>query len=266
MSVERPPDGQLGPDAQMRALAAISLVAAEYGIPKSGLKPCIAYLLDGNVGHAALSESGFVIAMEMRRLGFTEAETERLLNRWGKKVHAKTRITRSAIKSAWRKDSAGNWHYHPPGLRKKPGRVYDRVLSAICAEVECPMKCGAFAGTHRGPRGEDLKRFEQLGWPIALRKQRHAAAADYYKAICVLETRHGLGAGAELRTSYKQLAEIAGRDPRHAGDNLRVLYTRGLLAEFERGRGSGPKARDRQPTRIKRRVPIPTPPSRYEPQ
>jgi hypothetical protein len=107
------------------------------------------------------------------------------------------------------------------------------------------------------PRGETFERFERLGWPLVLRKQRHAAAIDYYRAICYLERERGFAAGSMLLTSYRQLATLAGRDARHAGENLRVLYTRGLLTKFERGSGGGPSARDRQPSRLARAVPIP---------
>lgn len=250
-------------ETQLRALEAVPIVADEYGLPQSGLKPCVAFLLDANVGGAGRHDAAFVIAIECRRLELSEAETEKVLVRWSKKIDFVPRQACKAIRSAYAKAPGGGWRYYPPGVGKKPGGRYAEVLGAICADVGCPANCAPFSGLHRGPRGETFERFEHLGWPLVLRKQRHAAAIDYYRAICDLERERGFAAGSMLLTSYRQLGALAGRDARHAGENLRVLYTRGLLTKFERGSGSGPNARDRQPSRLARAVPIPNVPSRY---
>ena len=251
-------------EVQLRALEAVRPIADEYGLAAGALKPCIAWLLDGNIGGAQRHEAAFVIAIECRRLRLSETETGRVLARWAKKIGYCESDARRAIGNAYGKASGGkHWRYHAPGLEKKPGGLYDRVLGEICRDVGCPANCAPFQGLRRGPRGEDLDRFEQLGWPIVLRRQRHAAAIDYYRAIFLLERKHGFGAGATLLTSYEQLARLAGRDKRHAGENLRVLLTRGLLSDFIPGSGSGPNARDRQPSRIARAVPVPNIPPRY---
>jgi hypothetical protein len=250
-------------ETELKALEAVRLVADEYGLTPSTLKPCVALLLDGDISVAQRHEAAFVIAIECRRLHLSEAETGQILARWAKKIGYSEREAHRAIGNAYRKTPDGkHWRYHPPGLEKKPGSVYERVLGEICRDVGCPANCAPFQSLRRGPRGEDLDRFERLGWPIVLRRQRHAAAVDYYRAIFLLEHKRGFGAGATLLTSYKQLAELAGRDKRHAGENLRVLLTRGLLSEFVRGSGSGPHARDRQPSRVTRAVPIPNIPPR----
>jgi hypothetical protein len=108
-----------------------------------------------------------------------------------------------------------------------------------------------------------MNRFDRLGWPLVLRKERHAAAADYYRAVYLIERRHGLAAGATILTSYADLSALAGRAKSHAGENLRILYTMGLLTTFQRGSGSGPKAHDRRPSQVARAVPIPNIPPRY---
>jgi hypothetical protein len=262
-SENRPQLAVVRPEIQIRALEAVRLVADEYGFPTGILKPCIAFLLDGNIGDAARHEAAFVIAIECRRLGLSDDETKHILIRWAKKIGYNQRQACGPIRNAYLKNERGTWKYHPPGIQKKQGSGYERVLSEICAEVGCPANCAPFAHLNRGPRGQGFEQFERLGWPRVLRKQRHAAAIDYYRAVCQLERQRGLAAGAPQLTSYRQLAELAGHDYRHAGDNLRVLYTRGLLTSFERGSGSGPKAGNRLPTRVTRAVPIPGIPPRY---
>jgi hypothetical protein len=201
--------------------------------------------------------------MECRRLQLTEAETGRVLARWAKKIGYSVRDARDTIKSAYAKTRDGKYRYHPPGLAKKPGGVYERVLADICRDVGCPANCAPFQGLQRGPRGEDLNRFDRLGWPLVLRKERHAAAADYYRAVFLLERKYGFAAGATLLTSYAELSHLAGRAKRHAGENLRILFTMGLLSVYERGSGSGPNARDRRPSQVARAVPIPNIPARH---
>jgi hypothetical protein len=251
-------------ETELRALEAVVFVADEYGIAAGALKPCVALLLDGSIGAAQRHEAAFVIAIECRRLRLSETETGRVLAYWAKKIEYGENDAGRAIASAYRKTPDGkHYRYHPPGLEKKPGGIYERVLAEVCRTVGCPANCAPFQGLRRGPGGEDLDRFERLDWPIVLRKQRHAAAVDYYRAIYLLERKHGFGAGTTLLTSYKQLAELAGRDKRHAGENLRVLLTRGLLSHFTPGSGSGPNARDRKPSRIARAVPVPNIPPRY---
>jgi hypothetical protein len=251
-------------EVQLRALEAVRSIADEYGLAVGALKPCIAWLLDGNLAAAPRHEAAFVIAIECRRLHLSDAEAGQVLARWAKKIGYVERDARRGIANAYARTENGNhYRYHPPGLEKKRGGVYERVLGDICRDVGCPANCAPFQALRRGPRGEGLERFEQLGWPTVLRKQRHTAAADYYRAICLLERKHGFGAGTTLLTSYEQLAELAGRNKRHAGENLRILLTRGLLADFVRGSGSGPHARDRQPSRVARNIPIPNIPARY---
>jgi hypothetical protein len=247
------------------ALEALALVAEEYGLP--GLqKPCVAMLLDGNIGGAARHEASFIIALECRALGLSERETDRVLVRWAKKIGYSQRDATRPIRNAYAKTAGGEFKYHAPGVIKKEGTIAYNVLLPICVDVGCPANCPAYRGVHRGPRGESIERFERLLWPEWLRRDRHAAAVEYYRAIWQLERDRGFAAGAEIRTSTRQLAELAGRDRSHALDNLRILYTRGLLARFERGSGSGPHAYDRRPTVVARAVPIPHPSQRLLPQ
>ncbi len=251
-------------EAQLRALEAVRQVADEYELAAAALKPCIAWLLDGNIGGTERHAAAFTIAIDCRRMGLNQNETRNVLIRWAKKIGYRKSETRGAIQSAYAYTADGkHWRYFPPGVNKRPGSRYDRVLGETCRDIGCPANCPPFMHLQRGPRGEDLGRFEHLGWPLALRRQRHAAAVDYYRAVCLLERKRGFAAGAVLLTSYAELAGLAGRDKRHAGENMRVLQTRGLLAEFTRGSGSGPHARDRQPSRVTRAVPIPNIPARY---
>jgi hypothetical protein len=249
-------------EVELRALQAVCAVADEYGIATADLKPCVALVLDGNIGGADRHEAAFVLAMEFRRLTFDEDTTRRLMTHWGAKVDYRYADVRRAIQSAQRKMPDGSWRYHPPGVVKNPHSPYGRVLSATCAAVGCPANCLPFRQLHRGPGGEGFDRFEHLGWPEFFKKARQDAAIDWYRAVCDVERRRGFVAGSPLLTSYKDLANLSGRGHRHAGENLERLLDLGLLAVFERGSGSGPRAKDRKPSRIQRRVPVPPPPVR----
>ncbi|MEP6978003.1 MAG: hypothetical protein ABI948_08110 [Thermoleophilia bacterium] len=244
----------------LHALEAVRLVAAEYGIEAARLKPCVALVLDGNLGGADRHEAAFVLAIECRAFGFDEARTAGILAAWAKKIGYRTRDAQRAIRSAFGKDSAGRWRYHPPGLTKKPGTVYERVLAATCADVGCPAKCAPLAAVHQGPKAETFARFDRLGWPKFLRRQRRESTLDVYRALCELEHERGIAPGGPIRASYKQLAKLTGRDHSKIGKNLDRLQALGL-AGFERGSGSGPHARDRSASLIHRTVPIPDPPA-----
>ncbi len=247
------------PEAQERILSALSHVRADYGLPTLA-KPCVAAVLDGDLAGAQRHEAAFIIAIECRDLGLTEAETKRVLVRWAASIGYRSREACRVIDGAYRTRAGGGWRYHPPGLTKKEGTFAHRVLAPHCADVGCPANCPRYQGVRQGPRGETYRQFERLRWPQTLKRQRHAAAIDVYRAVCDLEDELGVAPGRPLLTSSARLAELAERDRSHILENLRVLYTRGLLATFERGSGSGPNAHDRLPTRIARTTPIPTPP------
>jgi hypothetical protein len=258
----RPGLGVVRSDAELRALEAVRHVAGQSGFRTAELKPCVVFLLDGNIGGAQRREAAFVIAIECRRLQLSEREAEKVLARWAKKVGIRQREAFGAIPNAYAKKD-GRWRYHPPGLSKKHGSIYDRVLSATCADVGCPANCAPYAHVYRGPRHEGFAAFEKLGWPDYFRKTRHVATIDWYRAVCELERERGFAAGSPLLTSYGDLARLARHSHAHTGENLRLLYTLGLLALYERGSGSGPKAADRKPTSLKRAVPIPRTPASY---
>lgn len=240
----------------MRILESVNHVAGEYGIPTAQLKPCIALVLDGNVGGADRHDCAFTVAMELRRLGHDEDQVRAALRRWRRKVGYREREAERAIRAAFARLPDGRFKYHPPGLRKAAGGAYARVLQTTCEEVGCPANCPPFSNLHRGPRGESFHRFETLGWPRALRKERQHASVEIYRALCELERRRGLASGAPIRTSYRQLSELAGVNVKTAGRGLRHLERRALI-RFEPGGGSGPFARDRQASRVVRTVPVP---------
>jgi hypothetical protein len=85
--------------------------------------------------------------------------------------------------------------------------------------------------------------------------------ADFYAAVCDIERHRGFACGAPIYVGYRELGERADRDPSKAGLSCERLLKLGLLVEFERGSGSGPNARDRKASRIRRTIPIPPPPA-----
>jgi hypothetical protein len=252
-------DGAGANDVHMQALYAVRAVADEYGLATANLKPCVAFVLDGNIGGAGRHEAAFVLALELRQMGLDERRAERVLNRWAGKLDYRRASVRGAIKSANKRNPDGSHKYHAPGLNKREGTRAHSVLAATCASVGCPVNCAPYSNLRRGSASETFERFEQLGWPAILRKERHAAACDFYRAVCELERRRGFTPGSPLFASYSALAELAGRSPQHAGTNLELLSQRRLLAFFERGSGSGPHARDRRASKLARAIPIPSP-------
>src|SRR5437016_5409675 len=114
-------------DLALSALAAVRAFADRYGIAAGEMKSCIAVLLDGNLGGAARHEAAFVIAIELRRLQLSQAQTEQVLLSWARTIGYPPRSLRPAINNAYARTSAGEYRYHPPGFRKARG-VYHRVL------------------------------------------------------------------------------------------------------------------------------------------
>jgi hypothetical protein len=242
------------------ALEAIRPVVAEYGLPSSEMKPCIAYHLVGNLPLLIdRHKIAFTLAMELRRVGLEQEQVERHLARWANKIDYPQRQAQRAAKSAFMKRSDGGWRWHPPGLKKRPGTIYYETLGPICEAVSCPANCPAFAGKYQGPVRETFERFEQRGWPLHLRRRRMRAAIDVYRSLCQREKQLGLAAGVELLLSYDKQAVLAGCHRTTVGKALRQLAAEGLVL-FEPGSGSGPSARDRKPSRVRRVVPIPLAP------
>src|SRR4051794_21970145 len=98
-------------ERQEAILATVREVAAEYGLDTTMLKPCIAFLLDGNIGGAGRHEAAFIIAIECRRIGLSETETQRVLTRWSPKIGYRTRAALRAITGAFRKNPGGSYKY-----------------------------------------------------------------------------------------------------------------------------------------------------------
>ena len=229
------------------------------GSRQTKVKPCVGYLLDGNYT-CSTREAAFTLAMEFRGLGKTESEINTLLTPWATLIGYRHRELERTVRSAFRKTSDGAFKYHPPGLRKKPGTTYANALLGVCEAVGCPQNCSAFVGKYVGDHSQSYQRFVQLNWPTQLRRWRFGRAADVYRAITVRERTLGIAPGSELRVTYKQLAALAdGAHYTTVGRALPQLEALGLI-EYTPGSGSGPHARDREASRVKRVIPIPSPP------
>jgi hypothetical protein len=243
----------------VRLLEAVSRVQREYGLAQPP-KTCVAVLLDGNTGAASRHDAAFVIAIECRRAGIDERTTGRVLARWAKKIAYSGRAADRAVHAAFKRTPKGEYQYHAPGLLNKVGGKYRQVLGDICREVGCPQNCIPSKALYLGPASETHDRFKQLGWPRWLRRQRHAAAAEIYEAITILERRHRLAPGAKLYLAFSQLEEISGRSRSHMNENLQLLEELDLITDLVVGSGSGNYAKDRKPTQLRRVVPIPRAP------
>jgi hypothetical protein len=202
-------------------LESVRTVARDFGIPTAELKPCIAFLLDGNIGGASRHKAAFVLAIDLRRLGWNEEQVGKALRRWARSIGY--RGTDRAIRSAFKRDSRGNFCYRPPGLTKT-SPTYAEVLKPLCDEIGCPANCPAFSGVYQGLRSETFERFDRLGWPVYLKKKRQATLVDVYQAICRIERERDLASGGQVITTYRQIAAHAGRDFSNIGKNLTALY------------------------------------------
>ena len=222
----------------------------EYGIPTGELKPCVAVLLDGNLGGAERHTAAFIIAMECRRIGHDEADTERVLSRWARRIGYRE-ARRPARHQERPPENRGRQVALPPrpdSPRSWAAPTRSCNPPARTPVAGCPANCAPLAHLRGDARyaAETYLRFTKLGWPTALRQHRHEAAVDYYRALCELERQRGIGYGLPLFVTYRQLAERAHRAYQKAGAALTVLQTLGLLETFEPGSGSGPHARDRK--------------------
>ena len=160
-----------------RWLEAVRSAAAQFGLAPAELKPCIAAILDGNLSGADRHEAAFVLAMEFRRIGLDGSQTLPLLQRWSRGIGYPMREAARAVESAFRRNPDGSFKYHAPGLNKRPGTVYARVLAPFCLDVDCPRNCPPFMRRGRADfRDEGFSRFVQLGWHQHLRSLRFLAA------------------------------------------------------------------------------------------
>jgi hypothetical protein len=217
-------------------------------------------LLDGNFTcdrHVA----AFVVAMDLRGIGWTREKIHATLTRWGRSVGYTRRDVERAVESAFRKRANGEYRYHPPGLRKRPGTRSYEALAHVCEAVGCPANCPRYARSYQGTRSENAQKFKALGWDHILKRARKNAAIDVYAALCDIEADRGFAPGAGFITNYDQIARRADRDKRTVGRSLQHLQEVGLIA-FTPGGGDGPYARNRYGSRIRRVVPIPPPPRR----
>jgi hypothetical protein len=244
-------------EADLRALEAVKFYAERYGLRAEAMKPCIACLLDGNLGAAPRHEAAFCIAIELRRMGVEQSEARTIIRDWGWRIGYPKRTAERGVQSAFQREPSGEYKYRPPGLRKQSPR-YRNVLAPLCAEIGCPENCLPLMPLYRGPGSETFERFTDLGWPLHLRRRRLRSAVDVYHAVCRLEEARGFAPGSQMFTHYRQLAALAEVDPRTVGRALRNLEELGLVT-FKPGRGSGPHARDRVASRVQRIVPIPQP-------
>jgi hypothetical protein len=233
-------------------------VAEDYELQPGLVKPCVGYLLDGNLGGAARHDAGFIIAIDLRGAGLDQASVENVLERWAGLIGYRRRAAQGAVRSAFSTNADGSYRYHPPGLRKQEGTKYRTVLGPVCEAVGCPANCPPLRHTYVGHRGDGADRFEELGWTGWLRAHRWRAACDIYLAICRLERFRGLPSGAPVRTSYERIAPMAEVNARTVGRELYRLETLGLIS-FNPGSGSGPRARDRVGSLVRRVIPIPRP-------
>jgi hypothetical protein len=220
-------------------------------------KPCIGVLLDGYLGDER-HKAAFLLALEWRRLGVNQRDATRALKRWAKTIdYNAPRAAEKAVRSAYAKLPNGQWRYHPPGLKKKGISGY--LLQPTCESVGCPQNCPAFSGVY-GAGPEDYARFCRLGWPEFLRGKRRYAAIEVYQAVCRIEQDRNFRSGAELRVTHHQLAEAAAVDRKTVSRCLLLLAGEYSLITYEAGSGSGPNSKDRQASKVKRLLPVPSPP------
>jgi hypothetical protein len=234
-------------------------MSEEYRLPEAP-KTCIAVLLEGNLNGAGRHDCAFVIAMELRRMGMGDAAARRVLRRWATRIGYSPSNTERAVQSAYRRRADGAFQYHEPGLQNRAGGRYQQVMRPICADVGCPQNCIPYNRVYQGLPDETYDRFTQLGWPRWLRRHRHGAADDVYRALTQLERDYRLTPGAVLYTSFRKLEQISGRSRTHIKDHLLRLQQFGLIEVLEFGSGSGNYSKDRKPTQVRRAVPIRPPP------
>lgn len=245
--VERSADDHLGP------LLACRTAAETYQLRSELMKPCIAALLEGQFGDGGRHQWAFVLAMELRgnhELG--EREVEMRLRQWASRWEIPQRYVNDAIKSAFKKDK-GLFKYKPPGLLK--GTTYRQVLQPTCDTVGCPANCPAFSKKYAGLPTETFEKFERMGWPAWLKRQRFRTAIDVYQGICLRERQLALTNGVDLFINYRQIADLGGCSAGSVRSSLEVLAGLGLI-EFKTGekRSQGFKGKA---TEVKRVIPIP---------
>lgn len=241
-----------------RWLEAVRHVATQFALAEHDVKPCVAALLDGNLGGASRHEAAFTLAIECRRMGLTKEATRVLLHRWAAAIGYSRRSVERPIESAFRRNPNGEYKYHPPGLHMPEGGVYARVLGPFCLDVDCPRHCAPFT-KRRGAdfRDEGFTRFRALGWPQYLRSRRYLAAVETYRAICWREEQIEWPPGSAFHVTHEQLADRSGGNRRSVARHLVELGEIGLITYDA---GSGEKGKKRRASTVRRVVPVPPAP------
>ena len=177
--------------------------------------------------------------MEFRRIGLDGSQTLPLLQRWSRGIGYPMREAARAVESAFRRNPDGSFKYHAPGLNKRPGTVYARVLAPFCLDVDCPRNCPPFMRRGRADfRDEGFSRFVQLRAPT-FPSQRFLAAGETYRAICRREQQIEWTPGEPFHVTHEQLANLSGGNRRSVARHLAVLGQVGLITYVP---GSGKKA------------------------
>jgi hypothetical protein len=238
----------------IRALESVVQMAAEYRLPQGELKPCVAYILDGNLGAAARHEAAFILGLECRRMGLTEERALGVVRAWARRIDYNPRTAASSAAAAWKRKANGDFKYHAPGRTK--GRVATAVLDPICRDVGCPEQCPPLQRTRRPSGRGDEMLLHEYGWTQLLQRRRMLGALQTYRAICVREAELEWVPGRPFHVTHQQLAERAVHgDKKAVARHLRLLADLGLI-QYEAGSGA-PGAR--RASVVARVVPVPRP-------
>lgn len=225
-------------------------VAKTLDIPVLDLKPCIASLIAGGVQDGEREIAAFIIATELRRMGFSEENALERLIEWNNKLGKRLPMSalRGRIKSAFTKGYEGT---KVKGGYKSYG--CNGILAHYCKTGK--DSCGYYNAHFKNIQsrqkglGTGSPTFTQLGWWRVL----SGVEFKVYCAICEIEDRRSIPAGSPLFASFRQIASVANVSIPMVNNALIQLHFHGLL-HYKKGQVH---KHYHKASEVKRVIPIP---------
>ncbi len=226
----------------IEGLQAVTAAARAYDLPEQGLKPCLAWKLQGRADYTSEREKDgdrFHLVTELLCLGKNAEQIERIVGEWDSQTSGRV-APASDIRGKIRRGEKRQYRFscqHPTQNRHCVG-------SADCPNYK------HLRGRRRIISG--VRDFHRLEWPAILGTVRVAL----YKALVYLEEKRGLFPGAPIYAGHRELAGESGAALASVGRALHDMDLLGLLAVTP----GDPRRWRKKATEVRRILPVGVPP------
>jgi hypothetical protein len=228
-----------------------------YSLPQN-IKPCISYLLGKpitakeNGGILGRQTAGLLIAIDLRKNGYTEEQIHKRLNIWNRNnlPPLKPSEIKGILTSCFKQKANGVYKYNP-GCN---GRYTELLqLEGACLGTETCI----YYLTNYVKKGIKRKvNYMAIGWQYVLTPREQILL---FYVIPELEKLKRVYTGHKLITNYRELHKYTGIDQKYFKDILGALKQYGLI-EYTPGTQ---RLWEHKGTEIKRIIPPPKIPAEY---